>query len=76
MWWIFGFVNVIIVMLFTWFYFNEIKEGEIWTMKDKVAVGLLVILAFFGGVIATVGIVGLIVYLIIDFILFVKNKRE
>lgn len=76
MWWIFGLVNVIIVMLFTWFYFNEIKEGEIWTMKDKVAIGLLVILAFFGGVIATVGIVGLIVYLIIDFILFVKNKRE
>lgn len=76
MWWIFGLVNVIIVMLFTWFYFNEIKEGEIWTMKDKVAVGLLVILAFLGGVIATVGIVGLIVYLIIDFILFVKNKRE
>ena len=76
MWWIFGLVNVIIVMLFTWFYSNEIKEGEIWTMKDKVAVGLLVILAFFGGVIATVSIVGLIVYLIIDFILFVKNKRE
>ena len=76
MWWIFGLVNVIIVMLFTWFYFNEIKEGEIWTMKDKVAIGLLVILAFFGGVIATVSIVGLIVYLIIDFILFVKNKRE
>lgn len=76
MWWIFGLVNVIIVMLFTWFYSNEIKEGEIWTMKDKVAIGLLVILAFFGGVIATVGIVGLIVYLIIDFILFVKNKRE
>jgi hypothetical protein len=76
MWWIFGLVNVIIVMLFTWFYFNEIKEGEEWTMKDKVAVGLLVILAFLGGVIATVGIVGLIVYLIIDFILFVKNKRE
>lgn len=76
MWWIFGLVNVIIVILFTWFYSNEIKEGEIWTMKDKVAVGLLVILAFFGGVIATVSIVGLIVYLIIDFILFVKNKRE
>ena len=75
MWWIFGLVNVIIVMLFTWFYFNEIKEGGEWTMKDKVAVGLLVILAFLGGVIATVGIVGLIVYLIIDFILFVKNKR-
>lgn len=76
MWWIFGLVNVIIVMLFAWFYFREIKEGEKWTMKDKVAVGLLVILAFLGGVIATVGIVGLIVYLIIDFILFVKNKRE
>ena len=76
MWWIFGLVNVIIVMLFAWFYFREIKEGGKWTMKDKVAVGLLVILTFLGGVIATVGIVGLIVYLIIDFILFVKNKRE
>ena len=76
MWWIFGLVNVIIVMLFAWFYFSEIKEGSVWTMKDKVAVGLLVLLAFFGGVVATIGIVGLIAYLIIDFILFVKNKRE
>lgn len=68
-------INVIIVSLFAWFYFSEVKESAEWTTKDKVAVGLLVLLAFFGGIIATFGIGGLIVYLAIDFIRFVRHKE-
>lgn len=75
MWWFFGLINVVIVFVFAWFYFNEVKEGDEWTRQDKIAIGTLVVLAFLGGLLAFVLFVGLLVYLVIDFIKFVRNKH-
>ena len=75
MWWIFGLINVVIVGVLSWFYFNEVKEGDEWTRQDKIAIGTLVVLAFLGGLLAFVLFVGLLVYLVIDFIKFLKNKQ-
>lgn len=76
MWWIFGLINVVIVGVLSWFYFSEIKEeDDVWTRQDKIAIGILALLAFLGGVLVFVLFVGLLAYLVIDFIKFVKNKR-
>ena len=38
MWWLFGLINVIIVMGFAWFYHKKIKEEVVWLREEKVAV--------------------------------------
>jgi hypothetical protein len=76
MWWIFGLINVVIVGVLSWFYCSEVKaEGEL-SRQDKIAIGTLVVFAFLGGVLAFVLFVGLLVYLIIDFIKFIRNKKR
>lgn len=76
MWWIFGLINVVIVGVLSWFYFSEIKEeDDVWSRQDKIAIGILSVLAFLGGILVFVLFVGLLAYLVIDFIKFVKNKR-
>lgn len=76
MWWIFGLINVVIVGVLSWFYFSEIKEeDDVWSRQDKIAIGILAVLAFLGGILVFVLFVGLLAYLVIDFIKFVKNKR-
>ena len=76
MWWIFGLINVVIVGLLSWFYCSAVKtEGEL-TRQDKIAIGTLVVFAFLGGVLAFVLFVGLLVYLFIDFIKFLRNKQR
>lgn len=76
MWWIFGLINVVIVFVFAWFYFNEVKEDDEWTRQDKIAIGTLVVFAFLGGLLAFVLLVGLLVYLVIDFIKFIRDKHK
>lgn len=76
MWWIFGLINVVIVFVFAWFYFNEVKEDDEWTRQDKIAIGTLSVLAFLGGLLAFVLLVGLLVYLVIDFIKFIRDKHK
>ena len=76
MWWIFGLINVVIVGVLSWFYCSAVKtEGEL-TRQDKIAIGTLVVFAFLGGVLAFVLFVGLLVYLVMDFIKFLKNKKR
>lgn len=76
MWWIFGLINVVIVSLFAWFYSNEVKDRDVWTREDKIAIGILGVLAFLGGIIVSIGIAGLFVYLIVDFIKFVNTDTK
>lgn len=76
MWWIFGLINVVIVFVFAWFYFNEVKEDDVWTRQDKIAIGTLSVLAFLGGLLAFVLFVGLLAYLVIDFIKFFRDKHK
>lgn len=76
MWWIFGLINVVIVSLFAWFYSNEVKDRDVWTREDKIAIGILGVLAFLGGIIVSIGIAGLFVYLIVDFIKFVNKDTQ
>ena len=35
MWWIFGLINVIVVLLFSWFFDKKIKQDAKWTLDDK-----------------------------------------
>ena len=73
MWWLFGLINVIIVMGFAWFYHKKIKEEVVWLREEKVALGTLLILAFLTGILGTLVFVGLLVYLIIDFVKFIRK---
>lgn len=73
MWWLFGLVNVIIVMGFAWFYHKKIKEEVVWLREEKVALGTLLVFAFLSGILGTLVFAGLLVYLIIDFVKFIKK---
>ena len=73
MWWLFGLVNMIIVMGFAWFYHKKIKEEVVWLREEKVALGTLLILAFLMGILGTLVFAGLLVYLIIDFVKFIRK---
>jgi hypothetical protein len=75
MWWLLGLINVVIVLLFAWFYHKKIKEGEKWLMYDKVALVILLLLAFLSGFLGTLCFGGIIVYLIIDFVLYTLKNR-
>ena len=75
MWWLLGLINVVIVLLFAWFYHKKIKEGEKWLMYDKVALVVLLLLAFLSGFLGTLFFGGLIVYLVIDFVLYTLKNR-
>lgn len=73
MWWLFGLVNMIIVMGFAWFYHKKIKEEVVWLRQEKVALGTLLVLAFLTGILGTLVFAGLLVYLIIDFVKFIRK---
>ena len=73
MWWLFGLINVIIVMGFAWFYHKKIKEEVVWLKEEKVALGTLLVLAFLTGILGTLVFTGLLVYLIIDFVKFIRK---
>lgn len=73
MWWLFGLINVIIVLGFAWFYHKKIKEEVVWLREEKVALGTLLVLAFLTGILGTLVFAGLLVYLIIDFVKFIKK---
>lgn len=73
MWWIFGLINVVIVLGFAWFYLKNIKENNNWFKNDKVALVTLLLLAFLSGFLGTLFFGGLLVYLIIDFVRFVRK---
>lgn len=73
MWWLFGLINMIIVMAFAWFYHKKIKEEVVWLREEKVALGTLLVLAFLTGILGTFVFAGLLVYLIIDFVKFIKK---
>lgn len=73
MWWLFGLINVIIVMGFAWFYHKKIKEEVVWLKEEKVALGTLLVLAFLTGILGTFVFTGLLVYLIIDFVKFIRK---
>lgn len=73
MWWLFGLINVIIVMGFAWFYHKKIKEEVVWLREEKVALGTLLVLAFLTGILGTLIFTGLLVYLIIDFVKFIRK---
>lgn len=73
MWWLFGLINVIIIMGFAWFYHKKIKEEVVWLREEKVALGTLLVLAFLTGILGTLVFAGLLVYLIIDFVKFIRK---
>ena len=75
MWWLFGLINIIVTILFAWGFFKFIKEEKM-TRNNKIALGTLCVFAFLGGYIVSVILVGLLIYLIIDFIKFIKNKQQ
>ena len=73
MWWLFGLINMIIVMGFAWFYHKKIKEDVVWLREEKVALGTLLVFAFLTGILGTLVFAGLLVYLIIDFVKFIRK---
>ena len=64
---------MIIIMAFAWFYHKKIKEEKNWVRYEKVAFGTLLVFAFLSGILGTVFVVGVLVYLIIGFIKFIRN---
>ena len=76
MWWLFGLINVIVVLLSAWFYDKKVKEGRALTYNDKIAFGLMLALAFLSGFLGTLVVCGIFIYLIVDFVKFVKNNGK
>ena len=73
MWWIFGLINMVIVFGFAWFYLKVVKENNNWFKNDKVALVTLLLLAFLSGFLGTLFLGGLLIYLIVDFVRFVRK---
>ena len=73
MWWIFGLINVVVVFVLTWVLFNVIKDEHNITKNDKIAFGILLVFAFLLGYAGTVFISGVLIYLVLDFVRFVKK---
>ena len=78
MWWlfVFGLINVIVVLLSAWFYDKKVKEGRALTSNDKIAFGLMLVLAFLSGFLGTLVVCGIVICLIVDFVKFVKNNGK
>ena len=76
MWWLFGLINVIVVLLFAWFFFVKVKEWESFSRYDKVSLWTMLVLAFLSGFLGTFVVCGVIIYLIVDFVIFVKNNGK
>ena len=73
MWWFFGLINVVVVFAFAYFLFKAIKDEHTITKNDKIALGILLVFAFLLGLAGTVFIGGVLIYLVIDFIRFIKK---
>lgn len=73
MWWIFGIINIIVVLLFSWFYDKKIKQDLKWTLNDKCSFGTFLFLALIGGYLVTLLFICLFIYLVIDFIRYNKQ---
>lgn len=73
MWWFFGLINVVVVFVLAWFLFKVIKDEHEITKNDKIALGILLVFAFLLGLAGTVFIGGVLIYLIIDFVRFIKK---
>lgn len=73
MWWFFGLINVIVVFALALVLFNVIKDEHEITKNDKIALGILLVFAFLLGLAGTVFIGGVLIYLVIDFVRFVKK---
>jgi hypothetical protein len=64
---------MVIVFGFAWFYLKVVKENNNWFKNDKVALVTLLLLAFLSGFLGTLFLGGLLIYLIIDFVRFVRK---
>ena len=73
MWWLFGLINVIIVLLLGLFFDRKIKDGSKWTLDDKCCFGVFVFASFVGGSLVSILLVCLLIYLIIDFIRYTRK---
>lgn len=73
MWWLFGLINVFVIILIAWIWFKVIKDEHTVTKNDKIALGVLCVLMFLLGFVGTVLIGSLLIYVIIDFIRFIKK---
>lgn len=73
MWWIFGLINVVITLLFTWFFDKYIKKDLKWSLDDKCSFWTLLFLSLIGGYIVTLLFASVLIYLLIDIIKLIKK---
>jgi uncharacterized membrane protein YbaN (DUF454 family) len=73
MWWICGLINVVVIILFACFFNRRIKKYDKWLMYDKVFFWSILILSFLSGFMGTLFFAGVLIYLIIDFFLYIKK---
>lgn len=66
-------INVFVIMLIAWIWFRVIKDEHTVTKNDKIALGVLCFLMFLLGIVGTVSIGCILIYVIIDFIIFVRK---
>ena len=69
-------INIIIVILSAWFYNKKVKEDLALTSNDKISFGIMLVLAFLSGFLGTLVVCGIVIYLIVDFVKFVKNNGK
>lgn len=74
MWWIFGLINVVIIVGFGFFYRKKVKDISVWYLDDRYSFYTLLIFAFLSGFVGTFCLAGLLIYLLIDFIIYIIKK--
>ena len=73
MWWIFGLINVVIIFGFGFFYRKKVKDVSVWYLDDKGSFYTLLVFAFLSGFVGTLCFAGLLIYLLIDFFIYIKK---
>lgn len=66
-------INVIVILLIAWVWFRIIKDEHSVTKNDKIVLGVLCFLMLLLGIVGTVSIGCILIYVIIDFIIFVRK---
>ena len=66
-------INAFVIMLIAWIWFKIIKDEHTITKNDKIVLGVLCFLMFLLGIVGTVSIGCILIYVIIDFIRFVRR---
>lgn len=64
---------MVIIFGFGFFYRKKVKDVSVWYLDDKGSFYTLLVFAFLSGFVGTLCFAGLLIYLLIDFFIYIKK---